>query len=236
MKKYVIIVFCTLISVATTWGQTREVRTPGAFTEVIANGTVNVRIEPGEKREVILESEENLEFEGIVTDIKGKALTVRIDRGNYKDKRYVVRVITPELNEVRARTGAEVKIPKPIGSNSIEVSVMAGGQVWLKVDHDLVDLSVKQGGSITVFGATDVLNASVLTGGTIASYQCSAQHVNATVRAGGDIFCRPVITLKGKASVGNVYYLGDPETVDVNTVLGSKLEKATSIPEFKEDF
>lgn len=225
----------SLFSASAQNSETRAV--VGAYHSINLAGAVRVEMVKGEPGTVTFEAlTEDIDFSGISATVKKGVLTIRVDKGAYQNKQYVIRVPAQIIQSVRVSTGARLKMSESLGSDMIDVRVAAGGDAWMRVAHKIVNATVSKGGHITLIGKADNLNAQITTGGTIGAYHCKANQVVANIKAGGDIFCQPIALLNAKISAGgNIYYFGEPKEIQQKIALGGKLNKMESIPEFKED-
>jgi hypothetical protein len=208
------------------------------FTEINVSGPLSVEIIHGDAQQVAIEAEVGVDASGIGAEVKKGVLHIQVNKGNYQDKYVVIHVTVTSLKSIKAKTGAKVRIPEPVSMNgALEASVQAGGYIWMKAGHKLLTVSVNQGGNITLFGETEMLSASIVTGGTIAGYHCKAKTVEASVKAGGDLFCQPIEILNAKITAGgSIFYYGKPATLNDKVQLGGKLIQIDALPEFREDF
>jgi hypothetical protein len=218
--------------------QNTENRTiTGTFHSLNLAGAVRVEVVLGTPGTITFRAlREDMDFSGISTTIKKGVLHIRVEKGAYQDKQYVIVVPVQSLQAIQVSTGARCTVKESIGADQMDVRVGAGGQAWLRVAHKIVNATVSKGGHITLIGTADQLNAKIVTGGTIGAYHCKAKQVEASIKAGGDIFCQPIALLNAKISAGgNIYYYGEPKEILQKISLGGKLNKTEALPEFRED-
>lgn len=194
------------------------------FTEIKANGHVNVKVVLGEKNKVVVISD--IELDKFKVEVKKGELQVGTIDGKYKDAVPEVTVYLKEVYSIRAFGHAEIEFLENYEVEKIEFEAQAGGHLHIKCRANKIEATISQGGRITLSGKTEFLETTVNTGGVIAGFGISSNNVVARIKAGGEIFVHPKTFLDAKVIAGGtITYKGAPETLKSKTTAGGKIIK-----------
>lgn len=174
-------------------------RQSDSFDSVKLVGSIDVVIEVGEARSIVIDGDDNL-IEHVITEVRGDQLEVRLENGSYTiNTPLVVTVSMPELE------AAEL-----VGSGDLRISGLDAGAL---------SLSVVGSGDVSATGKVDRLKAHVTGSGDMQLRELQATSVDAEVTGSGDLSLSVEENLKASVQgSGDIDYWGEPEALDLDTM------------------
>ncbi|MGB1104119.1 MAG: head GIN domain-containing protein [Crocinitomicaceae bacterium] len=215
------------VSFASMAQETFEIPVDGEFTSVELQGNYEVSLKKGDEQRIeVLNTDENIEDDRIVAEVKGEELIVRIKMDNYRERDIDIVITYVNLENVTAKYGCIVRIPQTITADKCNLEVESGGKIKATVSGKKLEAVIKTGGSIHIDGKVDEATYKISAGGTIGAANMDAKEVVANVNMGGEIICKVDEIFKVKVvSGGTVSYIGDPETFEQKVTLGGTITR-----------
>ena len=205
-----------------------ELPLDGEFNRVTLMGNYEVTLKKGDEAKVeVINSDDDLDDDRIIAEVKGKELKLRIKMDSYKERDLEIIITYVELQEVTAKYYCVARVEDPLDAKQVELNVESGGKIDATVkDVKRLEVSIATGGSVHVDGNADVAEYKINAGGTIGAASLNATEVIANVSMGGDIICKVDQIFKVKIlSGGEVSYIGDPETFEQKVTLGGTITR-----------
>lgn len=239
MKKLLILLFA-LISVnsfAQPWetingnGQTKqETREVGNYSSLATHGSMDVQINYGNSKTIMIEAEENL-LPYIETSVQNGKLSIKAKKNvNLKShSKIVVHVSMTKINSLQLSGSGNINGSGAF-SNDGKTDIGISGSGNLSLDFDSfkdLDLSVSGSGNIDLKGsATNSINAKISGSGNIDCSSISSKDVDAKLSGSGNIKVYANNSIEAKISgSGNVYYKGNAQNISSKVVGSGKVLK-----------
>lgn len=195
------------------------------FNAVSASNTLEIVIEQGSERAVIVEADDNLQ-EHIKTEVTGKELKISSDVniGSSGAKKVIVKL--PAIESIEASSGSSVKSRNTLKSSSMNLTASSGGNIDVTVDAKDTTCKSSSGSGLTVNGKTEKLETDSSSGSTINARKLTANDVKAEASSGSNISVNPLQSLSAKASSGgSVKYVSTPNKLDKKISSGGSVSQ-----------
>lgn len=195
------------------------------FTSVQANSGLDVVIEYGGERSVIVEADDNL-HQHIITDVSGGVLEISADVNirNAASKKVIVKL--PVIKGLESSSGASVKSANPLKSESLTLDANSGSNLDVTIDSKKVTCEASSGSHMKVNGTADNLQTEASSGSTLDARNVAAGNVRSEASSGSTIFVSPKDILKAEASSGGkIYYTSTPEKLQKEVSSGGSVEQ-----------
>lgn len=195
------------------------------FNAVAASGGLEVIIEQGSERAVIVEADDNLQ-EHIKTEVTGKELKISSDVniGSSGAKKVIVKL--PAIESIEASSGSNVKSRNTLKNKSINLATSSGSSMEVTVDAKDTTCKSSSGSGLNVSGKTEKLETDSSSGSTLNAKELSANDVNAEASSGSSISVNPLQSLSAKASSGgSVKYVSTPNKLDKKISSGGSVSQ-----------
>ena len=144
--------------------QTRTVA--GDYTEVSAEGGIEVYIVQGSKASVVVEADDNLQ-EHIKTEVNGSELKIYTDADFNTAGAKRITVTLPVIEGLEASSEAMVKSKTVIKSDEITLATSSAASMEVGVAAKTVNCEAGSSGTLKVSGNTTDLNTDSSSGGSI---------------------------------------------------------------------
>ncbi|MCB0810202.1 MAG: DUF2807 domain-containing protein, partial [Flavobacteriales bacterium] len=138
------------------------------FTKVIVEGSLTVKITPGDAFHVKAEGQENL-IELLDTRSQNGTWIVRTKECFSTNKPFVVHVVMPVLQQAEVNGSGDILGQGTFAGELIDVAVRGSGDVKLDLRMATVNAEVTGSGDVVVTGSTQALNARVVGSGDVAA-------------------------------------------------------------------
>jgi len=201
---------------------TKEVRKPGAFSQLKVYGRFDVVLVQGAEESVSIESEET-NIQNVLTEVEDGKLKVRMKTNYFKDTEVKVIITFKQLKEIEASAGAIIDAGT-VDAKNFSFEVTSGAEVKAEVITDTLTTEVTQGSSLTLSGNAKYHNAQVSTGGQLTAYMLNTTAAKVRVNMGG--YAKIIVKEKLDAAVnmgGNISYKGAPKEVKQGTNMGGSI-------------
>lgn len=220
-------VFALLLVGYSAFAQNAQIRTPGSFNQIENNGSWDVEITKGSKDEVRLESS-SFDLNKVITEVDGRKLKIKLEKGNYKNVNIKVYVTVRELESVGNGGSGDMVINSDFGADAFSIGLSGSGSITTR-NINAGKLSVGMSGSGKVIiegGQADEANIGQSGSGDLEAINFTAEAVKIGKSGSGDtsISVTDSFTV-GSSGSGNVYYRGNPEKQSIGISGSSRVIK-----------
>jgi hypothetical protein len=190
-------------------------RTPGAFSKLRVEGSVDVDARPGATPSATVHTDDNL-AQFIETEVEGDTLLVRARKGSSFRTHGPLKVVVEfsQLTEIQQHGSADVHVFE-ISSPRLESSITGSGD--LKVDHAQLGelrVSIAGSGDVSIDGKADEAHFHIAGSGDVRADQLVARKVEVAVSGSGDAHVNATDALDAHvAGSGDVTYRGHPHDI-----------------------
>lgn len=190
------------------------------FTEISAQEGLMVYVTQEDDFKIEVEADKNI-IDLIRTDIKDGKLRVHAEK-NIGQATKKIFVSLPNVNELRASSGAHLKTENTIKSNELVVDGSSGAILNVDVISQELEIEASSGANLNVVGTTDSADVDVSSGGNINAKDLQTRTCIADASSGGNVKIQVSKSLMADASSGgNISYAGDPSVEKKKSVSGS---------------
>ncbi len=182
------------------------------YSNISVEGFFDLALVSGSQNKVVIEAEENL-LPHILTEVKGGALTIKVEKGIQlrTTKKLQLTIPIKNINSISLRGSGDIVSKDTMRSNDISLSIAGSGDIEASVEAQNVSISISGSGTITVARKTNLLEANIFGSGNINAYKLESDTVVATISGSGDIETTAHNILKGTISgSGNIFYKENP--------------------------
>lgn len=106
--------------VFTVQAQKSQIRTPGTFTKIETGGSWDVFITKGDRDEIRLESG-SFDLSKVITELTGRKLEIKLERGNYRNVDLEVYITVRELESVGVSGSGNVQLLSDFGADEFSL-------------------------------------------------------------------------------------------------------------------
>ena len=193
----------------------RKVRAIDDVSTVVLSEEGDLTINMGDKEQLIIEAEDNLQ-EYLIADVEAGVLDIKkyphkIILEPTKPIRY--HLTLKELKSLRVKNSGDVDISE-VKTDFLRISVTGSGNVRIgSVDLRQLDLELNSSASLTIGqGEVETQNIMISSSGVYESIKVNSLQADLGLSSSGNAW----INVNDKLTVslsssGNVYYLGDPD-------------------------
>jgi len=229
MKKQVSIVFTLVLLFASlvAFGQTSEdTRELSIFNGVEVANSIEAELVKGDRYQVEIIAS-GTDASNVVTEVTKRQLKVKMGKGNFGSNS--VRVIITyagELEKVGASTSAKVFVKDIIKSKNLALSSETSSYVEAKVNVSKLKLDATTNGKIFVEGTATDLDLGAFTKAIISGEKLKVENAEVRTNTAAESTISVQNSIKGTAgTAGKVWYIGDPNLVDVKTNTGGDIAR-----------
>ncbi|MFT7588998.1 MAG: hypothetical protein ACI959_001212 [Limisphaerales bacterium] len=181
------------------------------FSEVSADGIINLKVKQGEWAPIKIKAEENL-MDLIHTEVKGDVLKIWTDRKLKKTKGITVWVTAPDFNKLTISGASNLDTENTIQGDKIKFSISGAGDLNAMIDMDHVESRISGAGSANLSGKTGTLESEISGSGSVKSFKLTANQVKLDISGAGSAQVHAVEELDVSVSgAGSVKYRGNPK-------------------------
>lgn len=205
---------------------TTENRTvEGDFNSIEVSNAIDLVIEQGNKREISVEADDNLQ-NSITTKVENGVLIVACDYNsfiNIESKKVTVKM--PIIEELQASSASSIRSINTLKGEKISLRTSSAATINVKVESDNITSKSSSGSTISMNGMALNLEAIASSGSTINAYELLANDVTAKSSSGSSIHVHPIVSLKAKASSGSsITYNATPRSIEKNSSSGASID------------
>ncbi|KGO92451.1 head GIN domain-containing protein [Flavobacterium subsaxonicum] len=202
---------CNMETVDGSGNVTKQTRTvSGEFTSVTASSGLDVYIEQGVNRSVVVEADDNLQqhikVEASGTELK---ITSDVNIGNSESKK--ITVVLPEITGIEANSGSGVKGKTVLKTDKVKLNANSAGVLEVTVIAKDVVCETSSSGTVKLLGSTENLDAEASSGSTLNAGELKTINADAEASSGASLIVNPTEKLAADASSGSsIRYLTTP--------------------------
>ena len=213
------------------YGQNRITVTLQDFTSLSVSGRADVEILPSDSHKMSITARDGRPEE-VEYEIRKGELKIRTKPDLKKENEIAIRIPYSVLSSIEASAGAVINSREELKSKDLNLKAIAGGKIELTVETAMIDAKSTQGSDIILYGTTQYQNVLANTGGNYLAYELESEEAIVKASSGSQIKVKASKKLNATASSkGFVGYVGDPETLQIQTSLGGIIERNKHIPE-----
>lgn len=197
----------------------KEKRTVEAFEQLELSGVFNVQLNQGDKEEVIVETDQNLQLLVETVNENGK-LIIKSKKGVNKRKstKMVVYVTLTNINYLEIGGVGNVTCVNQLSLNNLNLEVSGVGNANLNLDCDALNAEFSSVGNIELIGEVEtafIENSGV---GNLNAYELEVQNLDLENSGIGNakVYASHELSVEN-SGMGNLYYKGSAEIKDFET-------------------
>lgn len=180
------------------------------FNEVELNGSADVKIIKSDKREITIETDDNL-LDLVAYRIE-ESETLVIDPENICWTKLFITIYTPELEEIELDGSGSIVSKHDFSSDEFEVELNGSGDVDVFINSKDAEIKLNGSGDIIATGTSDKLEVKANGSGQINTYELQANDAKANLNGSGSILINASKSLEAKQNgSGRINYMGDPK-------------------------
>ena len=220
-------VFAFLLIGYSAFAQNSQIRTPGTFTQIENNGSWDVEITKGSKEEVRLESS-GFDLTKVITEVDRDKLTIKLEKGNYKNVNIKVFVTVRELESVGNGGSGDMMVNSDFGANTFSIGLSGSGSITTRnINAEKLSVGMSGSGKVIIEGGqADEASIGQSGSGNLQAINFIAEEVKIAKSGSGTTSIGVVESLTvGASGSGNVYYRGNPEKQSIGVSGSTKVIK-----------
>ena len=195
----------------------------GEFTNIEVSKGIDVYITQEDAKSIVVEADKNI-IDYITTDISDGTLKISIEKSVRNSKSRNVYVSMPNVENLRASSGASINSKNKLLVRSIDVKASSGSGINLTVETEKTVCETSSGSEIEIDGKTLNLIAESSSGSDIDAENLLSNEVTAKSSSGSGIKVHPIVSLDAKASSGSdIKYYNNPKTITKATSSGGSV-------------
>ncbi|MEW5993789.1 MAG: head GIN domain-containing protein [Candidatus Zixiibacteriota bacterium] len=210
-----------------------EERDLDTFTEIESEGSMDVRVRPGEKQEVLVRFDDNL-IDLIKTEVEGSTLYIH-SKGRYRSRHTCrLEITVSALERVTTRGSGDIDVSGftsdvfdccTRGSGDISIRDLTCGELRCDIggsgdialrnfQGELLECRIDGSGNIDADGLVNEIEIRVSGSGDVDARDLRAKAARVVSRGSGDVRVWAEESLEGSVhGSGDISYYGDPESV-----------------------
>ncbi|MCD6354032.1 MAG: DUF2807 domain-containing protein [Prolixibacteraceae bacterium] len=202
-----------------------ENRAVKSFNKITVSRGMNVYISQGDETSVVVKADENL-LKAIETINEGGALKVTVNQRISRYSSLRVYLTTPEITEIKAFAGSTIFSETTLKSDELKLSSSSGSNVKVTVHADELNATTSAGSNLMIEGKTNTFTGKASSGSNLKAGKLNAHDASVRSSSGANIWVTVKNNFEGHASSGgNIFYLGQPKSVDVHSSSGGNVIK-----------
>ncbi|QDO93189.1 DUF2807 domain-containing protein [Formosa sediminum] len=220
MKHLVVLVIaCFTLSMH---AQTNVEKTVGEFKELKVYDLIHVNLIKSDVNKITISGNN---ADKVETVNKNGTLKVRMSLDNiFNGENTKVNVYYTAIDIIDVNEGAVVNADNAIEQFEIELKAQEGGKINVPLSVSFVVVKSITGGEITTTGTAKNEQINILTGGIYNGQLLDSETSKVSIHAAGEAHVKASKTVDATIRAGgDVYIYGKPETVNENKVLGGRI-------------
>ncbi|MBL4623694.1 MAG: DUF2807 domain-containing protein [Flavobacteriales bacterium] len=203
---YVTIIF-TFITILS-FGQVKEERPVGQFTEIEVLGVGDIILSTGEFK-VEIEAPEK-DIKKIKSEVNNGKLMITQSK-NANVKKVTLHITAPNITSIKLSGVATVTSEDTLTSDNLKLDVTGAGSIDLTVHCNNLKTKILGAGDVKLSGVAIVHEVDVMGAGDLMAFDLETQVTNARVFGAGDIHLNATEEVNVKVSgAGDVFLQGEP--------------------------
>jgi hypothetical protein len=196
------------------------------FKSIEVSNAINLVIEQADKKEVIVEVDDNLQNH-ITTKVENGVLIIACDYNSFTDvesKKVTVRM--PIIEALRASSASSITSLNTLKGENISLRASSAANINVKIKADNITSKSSSGSTISMDGIALSLEAVASSGSNINANELLANEVTAKSSSGSSIDVHPIVSLKAKASSGSsIEYNNTPQSIEKQSSSGGSINR-----------
>ncbi len=188
---------------------TTDERPVPAFTKVKLEGMLNVTLEQGDSRKVIITAKEDQQEQVIVKSENG---TLRFETNKLRDPGELkIHIVVTELEGIEVIGAANLKGQGIIKSDQMDIVVSGATETRLEVDVKFLTINVAGAATLVLNGYANQVTAEVSGAGDLKAKELQARKVNIKASGAGSAVVNVGDEITGESSgAADIKVLGNP--------------------------
>ncbi|UFH35606.1 head GIN domain-containing protein [Flavobacterium acetivorans] len=196
----------------------------GEFKSVEVSNAIDLVIEQSDKKEVIVEADDNLQ-QSITTKVENGVLIIGCDYNsfvNIESKKVIVRM--PVIEELSASSASSVSSINTLKGENINLRTSSASSMNLSIKADYISTKSSSGSTISISGLALNLKAIASSGSEINAADLLVNDVEAKSSSGASIRLHPIVSLNARASSGSsISYNTIPKSIEKRSSSGGSI-------------
>ena len=202
--------------------QESQTATGISFTRLKASGHIHIELVPSAEHKLeIVSKDHSDEYE---VDYQQQTLVVKYKSEITNVPRLEVKLHYGELSGIELSKGATVQSADTLRTESLELDVLSGAKVELKLHVDLLDARVNQGADIILYGIAGEQRVDAYSWGNYLAYDLETAEAYVKAATGAQVKVTAERLLEANAtSKAFVGYSGEPARKSFKTSVGGEI-------------
>jgi hypothetical protein len=206
---------------------TTEHRTvKGDFKSVSVSNALDLVIEQSDKKEIIVEADDNLQKE-ITTTVENGVLVISCKFGNFHNvasKKIIVKM--PVIEELEARSASTINSKSTLKGSNLSITSSSAATIHATTEYETIQLTTSSGSNQTIKGKALHLETIASSGSVIDATELLVNDAVANSSSGGSVIVHPIVSLKAEASSGgNISYNTTPKSIQKEEHSGGSIHQ-----------
>lgn len=203
----------------------QEVRKTGDFSKISVSAAMNVYINQGVETKVVVVADENI-LDAIETRNEGGTLKITVSKNIWKYTQKKVVITVPNLEAISSIAGSNVFSEDTLKLKSVELTATAGANMKMMIIAENLKVSSIAGSNIKLEGSADDFEVKANSGSNINAKGLKSKLCRIKCNGGANIWLTVTGNIEGHVGSGaNIYYFGNPTSVNVDANTGGNLIK-----------
>lgn len=196
------------------------------YSSLKVDGNIHVRlVNSGEESLTVLSGSDPASLEWTLDN---GLLLLRTGTELTQEKAVEVRLGYNRIYSMEVNRGGRLQSADVFPGPALELDVLNGGKVELRVDLDSVNARVNQGADIILSGSTRIQVVEAYTWGNYLAVDLESREAEVSAASGAQVKVKSTDRLRARATSGGVVaYAGDPGKKDLKTSLGGEIRPQT---------
>ncbi len=235
---------CSISGITGDKNVVKEKRTvEGSFSGLSVSQGINLFLTQSDTVSIVVETDKNLQ-DILIVENKNGTLKIYFKDQIVKATKKNVYLSMPEVEEISASSGADIKALTSVKEASLRIEASSGADIKMTVDTEklycnassgsdidlkcstnISELNASSSGDIQIHGTANSCELNASSGGDINAKDFISETVRAEVSSGADILLYAKKSLTANASSGgDIDYYGNPEELKINTSSGGDIK------------
>ncbi len=214
--------FCSIFTVSAGDEKT-QIRNARDFSSVKVSAGIDLFLTMGDAESVKVVADNEI-IDNIITEVEEGTLKIFVKNRPFSwnwNRTQKVYVTLKTLEKLDASSGSDVVSENLLKGNKIRISSSSGSDVKLNLEYDEVQMDSSSGSDAALSGTCRVFVAHSSSGSDINAPELRSKTCHVSVSSGADAVVFASEELEADASSGgDVRYLGNPKTKDINESSG----------------
>jgi len=208
------------------FGQTsEEVRKLAAFNRIKISNAIEAEFERGDRHEIHITAS-GLDLDKVETNVGNRQLEIKLARGNFRSTSVKVKVIYVDIDQIEASSSSRVFVKDVIESKNVKITASTSSYVEAKVNAANLQLDAASNAKIFINGTAENLNLKAVTSAEVNGKDLIVKSADIVANTAAKAEIKVTESIKGSAATAaKVYYIGNPNMVDVKTSTAGTIEQ-----------